>query len=114
MIQATVVDTWAATAAGAMALTENSLYSLDGWRIFYEHLNPGGIIAFSRWNHKPDFHETTRLFSLAYATLLSERGGRTRRTHLAMIRQDELATLAHQQPTFYSQDLEKSARRPGI
>ena len=92
MIQATVVDTWAATAAGAMALTENSLYSLDGWRIFYEHLNPGGVIAFSRWNHKPDFHETTRLFSLAYATLLSE-GVKDPETHLAMIRQDELATL---------------------
>ena len=42
LIQATVVDTWAATAAGAMALTENSLYSLDGWRIFYDHLKPAG------------------------------------------------------------------------
>ena len=106
MIQATVVDTWAATAAGAMALTENSLYSLDGWRIFYEHLNPGGVIAFSRWNHKPDFHETTRLFSLAYATLLSE-GVKDPETHLAMIRQDELATLLTSNQPFTAQDLEK-------
>jgi spermidine synthase len=106
VIQATVVDTWAATAAGAMALTENSLYSLDGWRIFYEHLNPGGIIAFSRWNHKPDFHETTRLFSLAYATLLSE-GVKDPETHLAMIRQDELATLLTSNQAFTAQDLEK-------
>ena len=106
VIQATVVDTWAATAAGAMALTENSLYSLDGWRIFYEHLNPGGIIAFSRWNHKPDFHETTRLFSLAYATLLSE-GVKDPETHLAMIRQDELATLLASNQPFTPQDLDK-------
>jgi spermidine synthase len=106
VIQATVVDTWAATAAGAMALTENSLYSLDGWRIFYEHLNPGGVIAFSRWNHKPDFHETTRLFSLAYATLLSE-GVKDPETHLAMIRQDELATLLTSNQPFTPQDLEK-------
>ncbi len=105
LIQATVVDTWAATAAGAMALTENSLYSLDGWRIFYEHLNPGGIIAFSRWNHKPDFHETTRLFSLAYATLLSE-GMKDPETHLAMIRQDELATLLTSNQPFTSKDLD--------
>ena len=92
LIQATLVDTWAATAAGAMALTENSLYSLEAWQIFYEHLKPGGLIAFSRWNHKPDFHETTRLFSLAYATLLRE-GVQDPESHLAMIRQDELATL---------------------
>ena len=106
MIQATVVDTWAATAAGAMALTENSLYTLDGWRIFYEHLKPGGIISFSRWNHKPDFHETTRLFSLAYATLLSE-GVQDPESHLAMIRQDELATLLTSNEPFSPQDLEK-------
>ena len=106
LIEATVVDTWAATAAGAMALTENSLYSLDGWRIFYDHLRPGGIIAFSRWNHKPDFHETTRLFSLAYATLLSE-GVQDPESHLAMIRQDELATLLASNQPFSAQDLAK-------
>ena len=106
LIQATVVDTWAATAAGAMALTENSLYSVDGWRVFYEHLKPGGLIAFSRWNHKPDFHETTRLFSLAYATLLSE-GVRDPESHLAMIRQDELATLLTSNRPFSAEDLEK-------
>jgi spermidine synthase len=106
LIQATVVDTWAATAAGAMALTENSLYSLDGWRIFYDHLKPGGVIAFSRWNHKPDFHETTRLFSLAYATLLSE-GVQDPESHLAMIRQEELATLLTSNQPFSAQDLDK-------
>jgi spermidine synthase len=106
LIQATVVDTWAATAAGAMALTENSLYSMDGWRIFYDHLKPGGVIAFSRWNHKPDFHETTRLFSLAYATLLSE-GVQDPESHLAMIRQEELATLLTSNQPFSAQDLEK-------
>ncbi len=106
LIAATVVDTWAATAAGAMALTENSLYSLDGWRVFYDHLNPGGVIAFSRWNHKPDFHETTRLFSLAYATLLSE-GVKDPEKHLAMIGQLELATLLTSNQPFSPQDLEK-------
>jgi spermidine synthase len=106
LIQATLVDTWAATAAGAMALTENSLYTLDGWRIFYHHLKPGGIIAFSRWNHRPDFHETCRLFSLAYATLLSE-GVKDPESHLAMIRQDELATLLTSNQPFSTQDLEK-------
>ncbi|HMD83298.1 MAG TPA: hypothetical protein VKO18_01200 [Terriglobia bacterium] len=106
LIEATVVDTWAATAAGAMALTENSLYSLEGWRIFYDHLKPGGVIAFSRWSHKPDFHESTRLFSLAYATLLSE-GVKDPGTHLAVISQLDLATLLLSNQPFSPQDLEK-------
>ncbi len=106
LIEATVVDTWAATAAGAMALTENSLYSLDGWRVFYDHLKPGGVIAFTRWNHKPDFHEATRLFSLAYATLLSE-GVQHPGQHLALIGQLELATLLASNQPFTPQDLEK-------
>ncbi len=106
LIEATLVDTWAATAAGAMALTENSLYSLDGWRVFYDHLKPGGVIAFSRWNHKPDFHESTRLFSLAYATLLSE-GVQHPEKQLAMIGQLELATVLTSNQPFSPQDLEK-------
>ncbi len=106
LIQATLVDTWAATAAGAMALTENSLYTLEAWQIFYRHLKPGGVIAFSRWNHKPDFHESTRLFSLAYATLLSE-GIQDPESHLAMIEQEELATLLVSNQPFSPQDLEK-------
>ncbi len=106
LIEATVVDTWAATAAGAMALTENSLYTLDGWRVFYDHLKPGGVIAFSRWNHKPDFHESTRLFSLAYATLLSE-GVQDPKSHLAMLGQLDLATLLTSNQPFSPQDLEK-------
>ncbi len=106
LIEATLVDTWAATAAGAMALTENSLYTLDGWRVFYDHLKPGGVITFSRWNHKPDFHETTRLFSLAYATLLSE-GVKDPQSHLAMIGQLDLATLLISNQPFSPQDLEK-------
>ena len=32
MIQISLIDTWAATAAGAFVLSENSLYTVDAWR----------------------------------------------------------------------------------
>jgi len=32
----TFIDTFAATAAGAYALTENSLYTVEGWDVFLE------------------------------------------------------------------------------
>ena len=37
VLQATLVDTWASTAAGAFALSENNLYTTDA---FYDYLTP--------------------------------------------------------------------------
>ena len=34
VIQMSMVDTWAATGAGAFSLSENGLYTVEGWRIF--------------------------------------------------------------------------------
>src|SRR6185503_15511239 len=72
LIQASLVDTYAATSAGAMTLSENSLYTVDAWRIFWRHLKPGGIITFSRWNQGTTRYETPRMVALAWATLLAE------------------------------------------
>src|SRR5258708_14393035 len=49
LIQASLVDTWAATSAGAMTLSWNALYTRDGLHVFFDHLKPGGVITFSRW-----------------------------------------------------------------
>lgn len=43
IIQASFVDTVAATAAGAYAFVENGLYTVEGWRLFLTRLEPGGI-----------------------------------------------------------------------
>ncbi len=69
IIQVSFIDTWAATAAGAFVLTENSLYTVESWRIFLEHLTPGGVLTFTRWffNDRPG--EVYRLTSLAAASL---------------------------------------------
>jgi SAM-dependent methyltransferase len=92
LIQASMVDTWAATAAGAMTLSENSLYTVDGWRVFFRHLKPGGLISFTRWYNNADSEETFRLFSVAWATLLQE-GITNPGDYLAVIRSGEVATL---------------------
>jgi hypothetical protein len=49
VIQATLVDTWAATAAGAFALTENHLYTVEAFEDYIKHLKPDGIVTMSRW-----------------------------------------------------------------
>lgn len=64
VLQATLVDTWASTAAGAFALSENNLYTSDAFHDYLSHLTDDGIMAFTRWGFKPP-RESLRLLTLA-------------------------------------------------
>ena len=105
VIQASMIDTEAATAAGAMTMAENSLYTLEAWRIFYQHLAPGGLLTFSRWApaNSPQIVETLRIFSMAWATLLSE-GVSDPAGHLALVRSGQIATLLVSNRAFSSDE----------
>lgn len=70
IIQMSLIDTWAATGAGAFTLSENSLYTLEAWRIFLGRLRPGGVYSVSRWHAEQDLSETGRMISLAVAVLI--------------------------------------------
>jgi len=48
----TLVDTWASTAAGAFALSENNLYTVEAFREYFDHLKPDGMIAITRWEFR--------------------------------------------------------------
>jgi hypothetical protein len=49
VIQASLIDTWAAGGSGSFALSENSLYTEEAFRTYYEHLTDRGILTVSRW-----------------------------------------------------------------
>jgi len=68
VLQATLVDTWAATAAGAFALSENNLYTTDAFRDYLLHLTGDGILTITRWGFDPP-RESLRLISLAIEAL---------------------------------------------
>ncbi len=68
VIQATLVDTWASTAAGAFALSENNLYTTDAFRDYLSHLTDDGLLTFTRWGFDPP-RESLRLVSLAISAL---------------------------------------------
>ena len=86
IIQASLIDTWAATAAGAFVLSENSLYTVEAWNILLTHLAPQGILTFSRWFMPSKPLEMYRLTSLA-CSALSRLGIQTPRKHIVIIRQ---------------------------
>ena len=92
VIQMSLIDTWAATGAGAFTLSENGLYTVEGWQVFLDHLNPNGLFAVSRW-HTPDaLSETNRLISLAAMSLL-RRGIERPADHIALVSRLSVATL---------------------
>ena len=68
VIQATLVDTWASTAAGAFALSENNLYTTNAFVDYLSHLTDDGLLVFTRWGFDPP-RESLRLVSLAMAAL---------------------------------------------
>ncbi|MBU0707564.1 hypothetical protein KKG41_04295 [Patescibacteria group bacterium] len=68
LIQITFVDTWAATSAGAYALSENNIYTVEAMNAYFDHLNPNGLLSMTRWwTEQPK--ESLRVVSLATEAL---------------------------------------------
>lgn len=105
VLQASLVDTWAATGAGAFAHTESTLYTREAWRVFLRRVEPAGILTFSRWYDPERVSETARLVSLAVAALL-DRGVRDPAAHIALIASGTVATLLVSPEPFFDQDRE--------
>jgi SAM-dependent methyltransferase len=49
VIQMSLVDTWAATSAGAYVLSENNLYTVEAFVDYLGHLKPDGVLSIARW-----------------------------------------------------------------
>ena len=68
VVQMTLVDTWASTAAGAFALSENNLYTVEAFSEYFDHLKPDGMIAITRWEFRHP-REALRVVSVAMEAL---------------------------------------------
>jgi hypothetical protein len=86
IIQASLVDTWAATAAGAYTLTENTLYTVEAFEDYLDHLTDDGVLTITRW-----VFDGLRLVSLAQAAC--EARGWDAASRLAIIQHDRVATF---------------------
>ena len=104
IIQMSLIDTWAATGAGAFSLSENGLYTVEAWRVFLSRLTPKGIFTVSRWYYAEDPTETGRMLSLEVATLF-EIGVRNPKNHIFLATQGSIATLILSRTPFSTNDL---------
>jgi hypothetical protein len=92
IIQASLIDTWAATSAGAYVLTENGLYTREAWLTFLNHLTPDGILTMSRWYYEAQPAETLRLTALATSSLI-DMGVADPRRHIMIIRKQDSSEI---------------------
>ncbi|MGZ3449002.1 MAG: spermine/spermidine synthase domain-containing protein [Polyangiales bacterium] len=64
LVQISGVDTYAASQAGAFALSENYLYTVEAFREYLAHLGDDGTLALTRWLYDPP-RQTLRLVAIA-------------------------------------------------
>jgi len=69
IVQVSLIDTWAATAAGAFVLSENGHYTVESWATILEHLTDRGVLNLTRWYQPGDPTEMYRLTTLATRAL---------------------------------------------
>ncbi len=105
-IQLTLVDTFAATASGAFALSENSLYTVEAFLDFINHLNPDGLLSITRWVTNPD-RDFIRTVSVAREAL-TRLGARNPADHVVAVRdQPGMGTLLIRRSPFTAAELER-------
>lgn len=86
VIQLAQVGTWAASASGAYALTENYLYTVDAVRAYFGRLATDGKLSISRWEFRRP-RETVRLAAIMQEALRLEGVARPER-HLVVVIED--------------------------
>ena len=104
LIEMSMVDTWAATGAGAFSLSENGLYTLEGWRHFVDALTPTGMLTVSRWYGEGAIEEAGRMVALGGRALM-DIGVADPRAHLALVANQRLATLVLARAPFTAAEL---------
>jgi spermidine synthase len=91
LIQVALLDSFGASSAGLYALSESYLYTVEAFQDYLRHLNPGGLLAITRWVTLPP-RDIPKLF--ATAMMAMERTGESQPSRrLALIRGWKTATL---------------------
>jgi spermidine synthase len=103
VIQASLVDTWAATAAGAYTLTENSLYTVEAFTDYMDHLSDRGFLTITRWAL-----DGVRLVSLAQEACA--RRGWSAAGRVAVVQNEKVATFILKKSPFTAEEVQRLQR----
>ncbi|MEN8214123.1 MAG: SAM-dependent methyltransferase [Pseudomonadota bacterium] len=91
LIQVALMDAFGASTAGLYALNESYLYTVEAFKTYLEHLQPGGFLSVSRWVKLPP-RDTLKLMATAIEAL-RESGVKEAAQRLVLIRSWQTSTL---------------------
>jgi spermidine synthase len=103
VIQASLVDTFAASSAGALTLSESTLYTVEAFQDYFDHLKPEGLLTISRFIQVPPW-ETLRIASIALESL-RRRGIKDPANCIAIVRMFEFSTTLVRLSPFSPEEL---------
>ncbi len=96
IIQASGVDTLTAVASGALANSDNYLYTLDAVKSYARLLKPGGLLSLTHWRFQPP-QLGLRMF-LTYLEYLEQTGNTTPYRNLMVVGNDWVDTIMKTTP----------------
>ena len=91
LIQLALVDSFSAAAAGVFALNETTLYTVEAFQAYLDHLAPGGLLAVTRWIKLPP-RDALKLIATAQDAL-GARGVADAAERIALIRGWKTSTM---------------------
>ena len=104
VLQLSLVDTFAAGAAGGVVFAENYLYTTEAFREYFRHLRPRGLLSVTRL-YTPQYPvEIERLAGMARAAWEAE-GVRDFPAHLVVVAQGVSATVLAKRTPFTASEV---------
>ena len=91
VIQLPLLDSFAATTAGTLSLSESYIYTVEAFEEYLRHLQPGGFVAITRWLKLPP-RDSLKLFATVLAAF-NRMGVAEAEKRLALIRTWSTTTL---------------------
>ncbi len=107
LIQISLIDSWAATAAGAFTLAENNLYTVEAYKLYFQRLSADGLVSTSRWRGGHSRLEAGRLVLLNQQAL-RELGVARPDDHLMVISGTNVSTVLTSKRPFDAKDIERA------
>ncbi|MBX9669891.1 MAG: hypothetical protein K2X93_19860 [Candidatus Obscuribacterales bacterium] len=105
VIQASGVDTLTAVASGALAFSDNYLYTMDAVKCYMRQLKPGGVLSLTHWRLQPPPTLALRMF-VTYLRYLDEQGVKEPWRHVLVIGPSWVDSVLKAEP-FTDEELER-------
>ena len=102
IIQASLVDTWAAANTGAYSLSENNIYTVEAMSEFINHLSPNGYLSISRW-YGGDSEKLAVIYLKAAEKLVIQNANK----HIAIVQGGDMVTLLFKKTELDNSEIEK-------